>query len=60
LDILQDNLETKNLLTEENPLHRKQEFLKSNIFHQEETKTKVSEKFETGHQKVEEDKVFDV
>jgi len=60
LDILQDNLALSNLLTEEDPSLRKQELLKSNIFHLEETGTKVPKKFVTGHNKVEEDKIFNV
>jgi len=60
VDILAENLEAKNMLTEEDPNHRKQEFLKSNIFSQAETRTQTKEKYETGKNKVQEDKVFDV
>lgn len=60
VDILTDNLDAKNMLTSEESTHRKQEFLKSNIFNEEKTKTFVKDKFETGKNKVIEDKVFDV
>lgn len=53
-------METKNSLTTEAPTFRKQQFLKSNIFNEEVTKTNVPDKLETGKNKVSEDKIFDV
>jgi len=55
-----DNVEVKNKLTFEDPNHRKQESLKSNIFNLDDTHTCKSDKYKTGKHKHHEDKVFEV